>query len=198
MENKQHAKKEMILDAAALLFSQKGFEATSIDEIGEAAGLKGPALYYYFKGKDDIIDALVQRMEEYYERRFDAVDADKLPTSYEEFKKMSMNRIIFTIHEPKFQMGRLIIAKGQFRDKRLAKLATRHHLTGLMEFYKIVLEKLVDDEIIKDYPLDLLAFEFVAPITMLIHLIDREPDKEAEALEGIRKHIDHFGEMYCL
>lgn len=47
--------REKITYAALDLFSQKGFDATTVEEIADAAGMKGPNLYKYFKGKEDIL-----------------------------------------------------------------------------------------------------------------------------------------------
>lgn len=41
-----------ILDAAIRLFAQRGYAATSVREVVEAAGCTKPALYYYFESKD--------------------------------------------------------------------------------------------------------------------------------------------------
>src|SRR3546814_13545767 len=43
---------------AAKSFLKKGYSATSIDEIAEAAGTTGPALYRMFDSKQDILDQL--------------------------------------------------------------------------------------------------------------------------------------------
>jgi len=51
-----------ILDATITLFRKKGFHGTSIDEIGEAAGVKGPAIYHYFKSKNEILLAVFLRL----------------------------------------------------------------------------------------------------------------------------------------
>lgn len=47
-----------ILDAAKLLFYQRGFDAVGVDEIGAAAGATGPAIYRHFHGKDEILATL--------------------------------------------------------------------------------------------------------------------------------------------
>jgi AcrR family transcriptional regulator len=47
-----------ILDSAAELFHEKGFHGASVDELGTAAGLSGPALYRHFAGKNEILAAL--------------------------------------------------------------------------------------------------------------------------------------------
>ena len=50
-----------ILDVADRLFSQKGFEGTSTNDILEEVGIARGTLYYHFKSKEDIMDALIER-----------------------------------------------------------------------------------------------------------------------------------------
>ena len=49
-----------IFNAAADLFSSRGFEKVSVREICEAANVKKPVLYYYFKDKDTLLEELVE------------------------------------------------------------------------------------------------------------------------------------------
>jgi AcrR family transcriptional regulator len=51
-------REQMILDAAKRLFFERGFDAIGVDELGEAAGVSGPALYRHFKSKDEILATL--------------------------------------------------------------------------------------------------------------------------------------------
>lgn len=57
-------RREQIVDAATGLFDDRGFHATSIDEIGAAAGITGPGLYRHFAGKDEILLAVFDRIWE--------------------------------------------------------------------------------------------------------------------------------------
>lgn len=50
-----------ILDAADELFGQKGFDGTSTNDILEKVGIARGTLYYHFKSKEDIMDALIDR-----------------------------------------------------------------------------------------------------------------------------------------
>lgn len=54
-------RKNEILDAAETLFTLKGFDRTSTNEILEAVGIARGTLYYHFKSKEDIMDALIER-----------------------------------------------------------------------------------------------------------------------------------------
>lgn len=49
---------EEILKAAAALFSFKGYAGTTMAEIADEVGIRGPSLYYHFKSKADILRAL--------------------------------------------------------------------------------------------------------------------------------------------
>lgn len=54
-------RKNEILDAAEILFSEKGYEDTSVTDIMNAVGIAKGTLYHHFKSKEDIMDALIQR-----------------------------------------------------------------------------------------------------------------------------------------
>ncbi len=49
-----------ILQRALELFSQKGYDATSVREICEASGITKPTLYHFFKSKEGVYRALVE------------------------------------------------------------------------------------------------------------------------------------------
>lgn len=51
-------RRERILDAAIALFHERGYHATGIDDIGEAAGITGPGIYRHFPSKHHLLVAL--------------------------------------------------------------------------------------------------------------------------------------------
>src|SRR5215469_7577584 len=51
-----------ILDAAAILFAGRGFHGVSIDDLGAAVGLSGPAIYRHFAGKEDVLAQMLLRI----------------------------------------------------------------------------------------------------------------------------------------
>lgn len=52
----------MLLDAAERLFARQGFDATSLADIGEAAGLSRGAPSYFFGAKEELYRAVLERM----------------------------------------------------------------------------------------------------------------------------------------
>lgn len=49
------SKREAVLRVAAQMFNEKGFHATSLDEVAERLNITKPTLYYYVKNKDEIL-----------------------------------------------------------------------------------------------------------------------------------------------
>ena len=48
-----------LLDAAARLFAERGFERVTLEDIGGAAGVSGPAVYRHFPGKQAVLAAIL-------------------------------------------------------------------------------------------------------------------------------------------
>jgi len=57
-------RRTVLLDAAASLFAQRGFNGVSIEELGAAAGVSGPAVYRHFSGKQALLGALLVGVSE--------------------------------------------------------------------------------------------------------------------------------------
>ncbi len=56
-----HARRERVLQAAAGVFSDKGYRASTITDIGRELGFTSAALYYYFGSKQEILSELIVR-----------------------------------------------------------------------------------------------------------------------------------------
>ena len=54
-------RKQELLDAALQLFTEKGYEGTSINDIIKKVGVTKGAFYYYFKSKEEVLDILTER-----------------------------------------------------------------------------------------------------------------------------------------
>lgn len=55
-------RKNEILDVAERLFGIRGFDHTSTNDILKEVGIARGTLYYHFKSKEDILDAIIDRM----------------------------------------------------------------------------------------------------------------------------------------
>jgi AcrR family transcriptional regulator len=56
--------RDRILDTALQLFTEKGFDATTLQEIADRLGFTKAAIYYHYRSKEDILMALHMRMHQ--------------------------------------------------------------------------------------------------------------------------------------
>lgn len=57
------ARRDAILDAAFRRFAAYGYRRVSLGDIAEEAGMSRPALYHYFRDKEDVFRALSERIQ---------------------------------------------------------------------------------------------------------------------------------------
>lgn len=72
-EHEIEHRRSHILDAAGRVFAKSGFEAASIEDIAREAGYGASTLYGYFKGKQAIVAAIIERFLDEQERAYDLV-----------------------------------------------------------------------------------------------------------------------------
>lgn len=58
------SRRAALLAAAAQLFSERGYKGVSIEDLGSAAGVSGPAVYRHFSGKPAVLAALLVGVSE--------------------------------------------------------------------------------------------------------------------------------------
>jgi AcrR family transcriptional regulator len=82
--------KSKIIRAAVKVFSQKGYQGSSIDEIAAEAGMSKSTLYTYFKSKLDILKLISnkQNIAEKFQKSFKGLD---YPEALEEFFNMMVS-----------------------------------------------------------------------------------------------------------
>ena len=73
MASKQNVKRR-IVDAAWELFYEKGYDDTTVDDIIRLSDTSKGSFYYYFSGKDALLDTLSTILDEYYANLEEALD----------------------------------------------------------------------------------------------------------------------------
>lgn len=187
--------KDKILDSALTLFAEKGYDGVGVDLIAENAGIKGPSLYKHFKGKEDILDSLIQKAEAYYQDNFGSViKLGKIPGSMDELIDLSLKRIDFTLHDPTIKKVRKLLTMEQFRNHRIALLTTKYNIDSVQGIYHKIFQAMMDNGIMRKTDPEMLSMSFAAPVSLLIQMCTREPDREQEAMERIEEYFRYFTE----
>ena len=189
--------KERILNAALELFSQKGYEATNIREITASVGLVKSSMYKHFSSKEEIWNTLLDRMIAYYADHFGSTEnLPEAPDTLEGLVQMTMGMVNFTVRDELVIMTRKVLTLEQYRDVRAKELATKHFLVGLTDMFCHVFTQMMDKGLLRQDDPSMLAFAYTAPISALIHLTDRQPEKTEEAISRIESFARHFIKTY--
>lgn len=187
--------REKMLDAALDLFSKKGYSATSVDEIAESIGIKGPNLYKYFKGKAALMEELSQLSDSSYDENMKMNKANTI-SDVTELKTFTLSQIKYTMNNETVGKMRKMVIIEQFRNEIMKQKATLHQYTIIQQQYMSIMKQLIDNGSIIDADPETLALEYTAPLTVMLQLCDREPERKEEAMTLIEKHIDHFIELH--
>lgn len=190
--------KERILMAALEMFSQNGYAGTNIRELAASLDMGKSSIYRHFESKEEIWNVLLDRMIAYYGERFGSAEhLPPVPDSPEGLVEMTMRMVNLTVHDEMIVKTRKVLAIEQFRDERAKALATRHFLTGLTQMFTHVFQGMMDKGLLRQDDPQMLAFAYTAPISALIHLCDREPEKTKAAMARVEAFSRHFIDTYA-
>ena len=191
--------KERLLFAALDLFSYKGYNAASVDEIAESIGIKGPNIYKYFKGKEGILDELTAMLEDAYLEgmgfRDEIINSINTPQDLHDY---ALKQIRFTVENDTVRKLRKMVTIEQYRDPRLCKQATLHLFTNIRDLFTNVFEHLIEKGVIVDEDPQLLAMQFASPTSLMIQMCDRDYDNRDEYIDFAMKNIDFFISKYSV
>ena len=189
--------KERILAAALEMFSKNGYAGTNIRELSASLGLVKSGVYKHYESKEAIWNALLDEMIAYYGEHFGSAEhLPPVPDSLDGLVDMTMQMVNFTVRDERIIMTRKLLMLEQFRDTRARELATRHFLTGLTDMFTHVFTGMMDKGLLRKDDPKMLAFAYTAPISALIHLCDREPEKTEDATAQIEAFSRHFIATY--
>ena len=189
--------KERILEAALQMFSQNGYAGTNIRELSASLGLVKSGVYKHFESKEAIWNALMDQMIAYYGERFGSPEhLPPVPETADELVALTIRMVNITVHDEKIIMTRKVLTLEQFRDDRARDLATKHFLTGLTEMFTQIFTGMMEKGLLRKDDPKMLAFAYTAPISALIHLCDREPEKTEDATAKIEAFSRHFIATY--
>ena len=69
-------------------------------------------------------------------------------------------------------------------------------ISNIKSLFTLVFKRMMDEGTMVSCNPEIAALEFIAPVSLLIQLCDRAPDKEDEVMTTIEEHIDIFIERW--
>ncbi len=193
----ENSTKSRILDEALVMFAENGYKGTNLRDLAAGLGLSKSALYKHYESKEAIWNALLDRMEAYYGERFGSMEnMPEVPKSGEELFALSMKRIAFTVQDERVILTRKLLLTEQFHHERVCKLATKHFLVGTQTMFTALFRVMMAEGIMKKDDPEMLAFLYTSPVTSLIQLCTREPERQEEVMERCEAFIRYFIDTY--
>lgn len=142
---------EKILDAAQRLFLEKGYENTTIQDIvGELGGLTKGAVYHHFKSKEEIMDAVNDRMF-FSNNPFEAVQGRDDLSGLE---KLRQAVLIHNADEEQGEINRQATALMK-NPQMLANMLAANREVLTPYYRKLIDEGIADGSITTRYPREL-------------------------------------------
>ncbi len=184
-------RKGQIMNAAEEVFSQKGFSDARMDDIAEETGLSKGTLYLYYKSKDKLIIAFLDRI---FQREFQVLeDMDLSTTNAEE----AIDIVIESVVKDLMIMFRLIPVVYEFlalafRNKYVRE-ALKHYLNRYMNMLKPIIQMGIDSGEFRNVDALDTAIAIVAVMegTILLWVYDRSlVDPEHHIRSGMKLLLD--------
>ena len=199
---KQEDTKRRILDKALELFSTQGYDSVSVGEIAKAVGIKAPSLYNHFPSKQAIFDAIVEATAAQYERDTDRIDihVQDAERDIPVFTEITAEGLFEKVHQifeyslrnESISRFRRMMTIEQFRSPELAALYSQRYVDRVLHYHAGLFRDLIAAGKVRAEDPDTLALLYVAPVLTLIGICDRQPEREAECREKLRRHVDLF------
>lgn len=180
------AVRERLLDEALHLFSLKGYTATTVREIVEAAGVSKPVLYYYFQNKEGIFRELMLDAS----RRFEALLAEarqEQGTVRERIVRLAEK--VYDLFLKRIEIARLGLAvqHGPFPGKPVFDLESFHRKFR-QEIYRLVREGVRKREFQKQSATD-ITWVILAVVNMAVEIRLWHP-REAVGGKGLLRLLN--------
>ncbi len=188
--------RQIILDAAATLFADKGFKATGVRDIAAAAGVNQALVSYHFGGKGAL----------YHEILAEAVDhAAQLAVTTDlagaEYPERELVRIFATAMASRRHLAPMIL-REQLDPEQLLERKSLTKMLGFMELTEAVLEQIPLREDARKYDPQIVHLCVVGP---LIHFLVATRVREAAAQQvarpvttpGLDEFVETLGDMLC-
>ncbi len=178
---------EKILSVSMRLFLEKGYEHTTLQDItDQLGGLTKGAIYHHFKGKEDILVALADRMGEETERRMSAIRDDPSLNGLEKLRAMFRD----SFRNPD-QTRMYSVAPNLLSNTRFLAIILRDIVEEVVpRFVGVVMREAVEDGSVQtDYP------EELGEAMLILSNLWLNPMIYAASPEKARRRIDCYDQI---
>ena len=198
--------KQRILLEALRLFSKRGYDAISVEQIASAVGIKAPSLYKHYKSKKDIFDAIFEDTAKRYEEFIQTISIPVTDSKQdvvvfenitaEDLVQKVKSLIEYSLHDENISKFRKMMTIEQFRSPELSKLYSDRYVNQIQNYHTDLFTKMIETGVLKKQDPCILAMVYDAPILVMLSECDRHPEKEEECIKKLEDHVRLFYRTY--
>lgn len=198
--------KSIILQQALTLFSEKGYTGISMRDIAGAAGIQAASIYNHYKSKEDIFNSIFDEMTKRYNEMIAKIQIPNgsLHEVTEDFMQISERDLIllteklflYFLKDDFASKFRRMLTIEQFRSAKIGATFQNFFIDGVLNYTAVLFDNMINQNgFIKCDPY-IMALHFYSPIFLLLNKYDHLPEKDSEALNILKKHIEQFSNIY--
>lgn len=183
-----------LLDKAEELFSEHGFEGTSVRQLAGEAGVNISMISYYFGSKEKLFEALVEERTALIRDRLKGLNehSEDPVTRLEEMIRLYVERFI---SQPRFH--RLLFHEVSINRRPELQEAIAEVLMRNVEQLRRILSDGIRAGVFKEVDIDFTIASLVGTITQLVaaspqmqqHLMGGTPEIHAPDMNGLRERL---------
>jgi len=195
---KKMSTKEKILAKSLALFGKSGFSETSVRDIAKAVGLQPGALYNHFKGKDEILQALLSNV---MESAIVTIFEDRVPQELSKRPKALLVNIATTFKLLSFDSKNealfKLLMQEMYKNSKIRDLYLEYFYQQNVKKLSAALFTMMQEEKIRSSDPLMLANEFLSPLFFYqsqVVLLKIDGKSTSSAVTLFEKHVDFFWE----
>jgi len=161
--------KERIFEASVNLFSQKGFDAVSMREIGREVGIRESSIYNHYKNKEAILDAIIDYFKsELSQSGFEDEEAmDLIQQGPEVFFKIGSQVYMDRINTPEMEKIWRLVSIETYHNEKIRNFFIKELLEEPLEIWEATFQIMIDNKLIKPVDPRTLAYEYFSFVIFL-------------------------------
>lgn len=185
-------RKNEILDVAERLFGTKGFDSTSTTDILNEIGIARGTLYYHFKSKEEILDAMIDRMTNRLIEKAEAIAARK---EISVLQRLTMMMLALNVSDSNFHQE-LLEQVHKPQNALMHQKMERSLLAGINPMITALIKEGIEQGICQtDYPEEVAEMTFLYANTVFDDLMEHSEEERLKKIDAFIYNLERLLKM---
>lgn len=185
-------RKNEILDVAERLFGAKGYDSTSTNDILNEVGIARGTLYYHFKSKEEILDAMINRMTNRLVEKEEGIAAQKeVPV----LQRFTMMMLALNVSDGTFNQE-LMKQLHKPQNALMHQKMEQHLLSALTPINTALIKEGITQGICHtDYPKEVAEMTFLYASTVFDDLTEYSEEEKQRKITALIYNLERLLNM---